>query len=473
MLSNHLFPVVFLSSVGLSWASPFPACKTLLSAISVSSWSALNASVAGALLSTAEIGVPGGICHPGQPNYNSTQCPELQDAWFTTWDLIVNHPVHNVLQNWNNDSCWPFPDLGLQCTLLLGYPTYVVNATNPNQVSAAIDFARETNVRLIVKSSGHDFRARSVAGNSLSIWVHNMRGLELHKSFSPSRDCSYGKGETAITWAAGESALTKFTFAHEHSLMVTVGGGPTVSTGFALGGGHGILSATHVLAADNILEVNIITPDGKLVTANACQDEDLFWAVRGGGGSTFGVVLNVTEKAYPETALSYVSVFITGIVPSNANFFEASASFLRHSPAFANAGLMAYAEILPRNGTTASIFVVEFLGVNQTQAQTEALVQPIMTQLNATYLPQGYMVLSSGADYATVYDFWINNLDENGSVTPIGVDEILGSRLLNEPALTRPDFPELLQATSFAPGGSSLIWCRGLECTATPLISMP
>jgi hypothetical protein len=439
------FSLFFLLSTGfaLGWGG----CKTQPSAIPASTWKALNASVSGALISTAAFGVPGGICHPGQPNYDAALCPQFQEEWFRSWDPIVSHPVHNDYQNFNNDSCWPFPELGLQCTPLLGYPTYVVNATTPHQVSTAIQFAQKNNVRLIVKSSGHDFRGRSVGGNSLSIWVHHMRGLAL-KTFRPCGGPSGGPPVEAITWAAGESALTKFNFAHSHGLMMNVGGGPSVSTGYALGGGHSIISATHGLAADNILEVNIVTPDGRFVTANSCQNRDLFWAVRGGGGSTFGVVLNITERAYPETQLSYVGALITGFSPNSSinTFYKATADFLHSWPTIGDAGIMAYSTLLPGNATTQPIFEVEFLGVNMTVAQSQAVLSPILTALNETYLPQGFIVLTNTTQYSKLYDFWINNLDDNGSVTPIGTDAMLGSRLLDGPALTRPDLATQLQA---------------------------
>ena len=64
------------------------------------------------------------------------------------------------------------------------------------------------------------------------------------------------------------------------------------------GGGHSSLSPLHGLAVDNLLEADIVTADGTLVTANSCTNADLFWALRGGGGGTFGVVTRVVYKAH-------------------------------------------------------------------------------------------------------------------------------------------------------------------------------
>lgn len=66
---------------------------------------------------------------------------------------------------------------------------------------------------------------------------------------------------------------------------------------FKKGGGHSVLSPVYGLGVDRVLQYKIVTPDGQLRTANECQNSDLFWALRGGGGGTFGVVLEATHKA--------------------------------------------------------------------------------------------------------------------------------------------------------------------------------
>ncbi|KAJ5530564.1 hypothetical protein N7527_003957 [Penicillium freii] len=74
--------------------------------------------------------------------------------------------------------------------------------------------------------------------------------------------------------------------------------------GWATGGGHGVLTGVYGMGADNIIEATVVTPNGDLVTANECQNNDLFWAIRGGGGGTFGVILSPTVNAYQMLSLS-------------------------------------------------------------------------------------------------------------------------------------------------------------------------
>ncbi|KAF8858390.1 hypothetical protein BDZ45DRAFT_743429 [Acephala macrosclerotiorum] len=97
-------------------------------------------------------------------------------------------PISIAFNNWNNDSCLPYP--GIPCRGE-GYPIYVVNATKPEHVWKGISFSRE-NIRLNVKCSGLGYLGRSVAPNSLSVWVRYTQGIQLHESFTPhggEKDC--------------------------------------------------------------------------------------------------------------------------------------------------------------------------------------------------------------------------------------------------------------------------------------------
>lgn len=76
--------------------------------------------------------------------------------------------------------------------------------------------------------------------------------------------------------------------------------------GWLQGGGHGALTPRYGLGVDNVVEVEVVTVDGQVRTANLCQNSDLFWALRGGGGGTWGVVTKATFLAHPAEALAGV-----------------------------------------------------------------------------------------------------------------------------------------------------------------------
>lgn len=141
--------------------------------------------------------------------------------------------------------------------------------------------AREHNIRLIVKGTGHDYIGRSGAPNALSIWTHNLKGLQMHESFTSDngRGTNYGP---AITVAAGTLMQEIYEFADGFNRTVVGGSGGTVGVGgYLTGGGHSILSARHGLAADQVLEMEVVTSMGEILTVNERQHTDLFWALRG------------------------------------------------------------------------------------------------------------------------------------------------------------------------------------------------
>lgn len=141
--------------------------------------------------------------------------------------------------------------------------------------------ARKHNVRLVVKSTGHDYIGRSVAPNSLSIWTHYLKGKKAHTSFRP-KCCNVEIDGPSVTAGAGEQMFDIYTFLDAINQTAVGGGGKTVSVGgYMTGAGHSLLSARFGLAADQVLEMEVVTPKGEIVTANECKNKDLFWAMRG------------------------------------------------------------------------------------------------------------------------------------------------------------------------------------------------
>ena len=237
-------------------------------------WAALNNSLSGRLLKPSP---PGAVCHPNQPTFNLAACPAVQLGWLTTaWHS--DNPVSVPENNWVNDTCLPNP---LDTCSGEGYPIYVVNASCAEDVKKGVDFAREKNVRLIVKGTGHDYLGRSSAPNSLSIWTRHLQGLTFHDGFKP-KGCDNIIDTNAVTIGAGVPMLQVDEEAHLRNLTIVGGGAGTVGIGgYLTGGGHSALSSTYGLAADQVLEMEIVTPGGHILTANECQNTDLFWAMRG------------------------------------------------------------------------------------------------------------------------------------------------------------------------------------------------
>lgn len=178
---------------------------------------------------------------------------------------------------------------------------YAVAAESAEDIAAAVDFAREHGVRIVVKGTGHDYLGRSNAPRSLLVWTHRMREITVHDAFVPDGAPTGTPGVPALSVGAGTRGLEAYQAATREGLYVQ-GGGCTsvgVSGGFVLGGGFGSFSKRFGTGAGGVLEFEVITADGRTRIVNAHREPDLFWALRGGGGSTFGIVSRTTLLAHP------------------------------------------------------------------------------------------------------------------------------------------------------------------------------
>jgi FAD/FMN-containing dehydrogenase len=113
-----------------------------------------------------------------------------------------------------------------------------------------------------------------------------MQGISFHDGFKP-QGCKDTINTAAITAAAGVQMLELDYEASLRNLTIISGGAGTVGLGgYLTGGGHAALSLTYGLAADQVLEVEMVTPGGNILTVNECQHKSLFWAMRGVSVST-------------------------------------------------------------------------------------------------------------------------------------------------------------------------------------------
>jgi FAD/FMN-containing dehydrogenase len=201
---------------------------------------------------------------------------------------------------------------------------YAVAAEKPADIVAAIHFARDNDVRLVVKGTGHDYYGRSCGPReSLLIWTHPMRKITVRDRFVPQGAPAGTPAVPAVTTTAGNRWLEAYKAASAAGLYVQGGGCTSVGAcgGFALGGGFGSFSKRYGSGAAGVLEMRVALADGSLITVNEYQHSDLFWAMRGGGGGTFGVVTHMTLLAHSEPSISgWISGPITA--KSDAAFRE-------------------------------------------------------------------------------------------------------------------------------------------------------
>jgi FAD/FMN-containing dehydrogenase len=244
------------------------------------SWETLKHEVGGNLI---EVHSLFGACET-QPN--GAACLDAVENMHNPY-YIGDQPAGTQVSGWL-DAWTPAPSV------------YAVAARNAADVAAAVSFARENNLRLVVKGGGHSYLGTSNAPDSLLIWTRAMNKVTL-------RDAFVGKGcegrtapVPAVTAEAGAVWMDLYNAVTTQAGRYVQGGGCTTVgvTGLVQSGGFGSFSKGFGTTASGLLEAEIVTADGAVRTVNACTNPDLFWAIKGGGGGCWGVVTRLTLRTH-------------------------------------------------------------------------------------------------------------------------------------------------------------------------------
>jgi FAD/FMN-containing dehydrogenase len=168
-------------------------------------------------------------------------------------------------------------------------PSVVVRCTSTDDVIAAVDYARENDLDLAVRGGGHSVPGFGTADDAVVVDLSGLTDVQVDPEAQTAR------AQGGATWGMFNDAT------HAHGLATT---GGVVSTtgvgGLTLGGGIGYLTRGVGLSCDNLLSAEVVTADGQKRVASETENEDLFWALRGGGGN-FGVVTSFEFRLHPVT----------------------------------------------------------------------------------------------------------------------------------------------------------------------------
>jgi FAD/FMN-containing dehydrogenase len=166
-------------------------------------------------------------------------------------------------------------------------PALIAQCRNTADIVDAVHFARQEGMEICVRGGGHNVAGRAVIDDALMVDLSPMRGIHV------DRDAMTLRAQGGCLWAElnREAAL--------HGLATTGGViSHTGVSGLTLGGGLGWLMAKHGLAVDNVVAVELVTADGRVLDVTADSDPDLFWALRGGGGN-FGIAASIKFRLHP------------------------------------------------------------------------------------------------------------------------------------------------------------------------------
>ena len=316
-----------------------------------------------------------------------------------------------------NQSCDPFQPRDRPCELG-NYVRYAVDASGPADVQKAIAFAASKNIRLVIRNTGHDYLGRSTGAGSLAVWTHHLKDITHVPAYKGS-----GYNGPAFKIGAGVQGFELMAASRDKGLVVVGGECPTVGVagGYTQGGGHSAISTSFGLAADNVLNWEVVTASGKLVNANPKENSDLYWALNGGGGSTYGIVVGMTVKAHKEAVFGGVSLSFFTTDNAQDVFYDAIQAFHEELPAMVDAGAMVV------HYFTSSFFMISPLNAyNKTEVEVKAMLAPFVARLD-----------SKGVNYTAEYsefDTYYEHYDKYFGPLPLGNIQVgiaqYGTRLI-------------------------------------------
>ncbi|OJT04823.1 hypothetical protein TRAPUB_4395 [Trametes pubescens] len=323
------------------------------------------------------------IANQTNSNFRADHPGAMQEPNFETF----------TFPNGTIDACYLNVTLGVPChqgsVSVIG-----VDARTVDDIQAAVKFAAEYNIRLAVKNTGHDFFGRSDARGSFVIWTHHMKKTTMHQSFQPTAAPS---------------------------------------------------NETYEFGVDNILEMTMVTANGTFLTANTHVNPDLFWALRGGGGGTYGVVTSITYRTHPRVPVigAFFSVGANASQPS-ASLLAAFTELVRITPSLTDAGWGGHTDVVPAFLGAGTIrFEITYIAPNVSWAAANATIQPYFDFVGALAANSSGdaapMVVSFAAtkQYTSFFDWYTQTIRE---ILGVGTNLELGSWLL--PRTTLEDNPQ-------------------------------
>jgi len=329
-------------------------------------------------------------------------------------------------KNGSISACYLNTTLNLPCEQG-GVPPLGVDARTVNDVQVAVRFAARHNLRLVVKNTGHDYLGRSAGRGAFMIWTHHLKNITYDANFIPDGG-SNNETVPALTVGAGVQWREAYAAAADHQRFVVGGISTGMSVGAAggwiMGGGHSAFSAKYGLGVDNALQFTIVKADGEHVIANAQSNPDLFWALRGGGAGSWGVVTSVTYRTYDLVPLTMSGINVTFSDPQVAQ--TVTTEFLRLHPKLSDAGWGGYSFI-----NNQSLFAF-FVAPNVSLTEANATIVPFFDfARNATGQPDALAFTLPFENFHT----WVNQTINSGQgFDQVGGNVELASRLLSRDA---------------------------------------
>ncbi|KAI0902689.1 hypothetical protein F4823DRAFT_621143 [Ustulina deusta] len=369
LLSTLFTPTCLLSAAFGQRCRSIPSDPTWPS---LETWEKLNETVSGNLISTVPLA---SVCHSNGSYarlYNDSACSILKQQ-FDYSEIHFKTPAA-IMPAWFQETCNPFSPTSQPCELG-NYASYSINVSTPQQIIDGLKFSQAHNVRLVIKNTGHDGTGKSTGKGALSLWTHNLKNISIITQYTSS----YYKGP-AIRLGAGVIGLEAYKAADAAGYRVVGGNCPSVGIagGYSQGGGHSSMSNLYGLAADNILEWEVVTATGEHLVATPEDNSDLYWALTGGGGGTYAVVVSMTTRLHEDGLIGggYISFDDTTI--GSDKFWEAVTKFNARLPSISDQGGVTIAYSLKNH----AFAIYNLFAPGQGADAVRRLLSPYLADLN-------------------------------------------------------------------------------------------
>ncbi|KAI8935079.1 hypothetical protein NX059_007674 [Plenodomus lindquistii] len=350
-----------------------------------------------------------------------------------------------------NDSCNPFMPKNAPC-VVGAYVQYAVAAHDASDYKATIKFTQDHNIRLVIRNTGHDWLGKSSGAGAVALWTHHMKSVQVLDYESP-----HYTGR-ALKVGAGIQVMEAYKSAHGHGLIVVGGTCPSVGLagGYTQGGGHGLTVSKYGLGADQALEWEVVTMDQKVLRASPTENQDLYWALAGGGAGTYAAVLSLTIKAYPNERTAAANLTFTNDGIAQDLFYAGMQRYLSGIPTILDAG--ATTTWLNSNS---SFTMSPSVGVGMSKEELDQLHEPIIRGLDEL----GIIYTYYSADFPTYLDMFTQmNPFTESAVFQIGSRWIPRTVLAN----STEKFTEVLRDI-----GETGSWISGVSFDVSRLPNVP
>ncbi|KAI1178916.1 FAD-binding domain-containing protein [Nemania sp. FL0916] len=422
---------------------------------STAEWNKLNATIGGRLLATLPLAH---VCH--DPWYSAEACQALKESWGVP-QIQTSLPGEFLAPWFQNQSCTPFEPETSSCRLG-NYASYSINVTSSQDIVAGIEFAKKENVRLVVKNSGHDLQGKSTGKGALSLWTYNLKDMEL----IPAYRSSYYNGP-AIKVGAGIQIAEAVSFAASKGYRTVVGSCPTVGVagGYAQGGGYGLLASLYGLGADNVLEWEVVTMNGKLVTATPKNEySDLYWALSGGGGGTYGIVVSMTARLFEDGPVSSANFFFgTATTGSEDVYWNAISIFHSQLPALVDQEGIVLSYSISKD----TFIMYTVTAPNRTASEVVDILTPLTSALSTVGLTLQTMAFntSESPTYAAYYQ---GSLEPVLAVSPIS--PVAGDRFISRDNIAKNPRGVIQGLRNVTASGNFTLACTALNVNKTHIV---